>query len=166
MDRHVLQKQPNYCVPACIVMVEAWLGRLNVAPDERQDELFAQLSLGQYCSLEAAKPIIPHELCGMPNIDDAELIPMLAEFVRRGRRVVVTCWPNRLREVLEHKGLFSPHGPLPVGATPHHAIFVFGASETTFDVYDPWHTAEHQPIQLLHEEMALAWTGMMLIARK
>jgi hypothetical protein len=166
VDRHVLQKQPNYCVPACIVMVEAWLGTLDVAPDERQDELFAQLNHGKYCSLEAAKPMLPNEGCGRPNIDDADLIPMLAELVQRGRRVVVTCWPSKLRQILAHRGLSSPHGPLPMDATPHHAIFVFGASETTFDAYDPWHTAEHQPIQLLHEEMALVWTGIMLIARK
>ena len=41
MDRHILQSRANYCVPACVVMVEAWRGTLDVAPDERQEQLFA-----------------------------------------------------------------------------------------------------------------------------
>lgn len=166
VDRHVLQKQTNYCVPACVVMAEAWSGTLAVDPDERQEQLFAQLSHGGYCSLEAAKPIVPNEGCGLPDISDADLIPMLAELVQRGRRVIVTCWPAVLAQLLEQRGLTSPYGRLPTHNVPHHAIFVIGASEETFDVYDPWHYAEGQPIQLSFDELTRAWTGMMLIATK
>lgn len=166
MDRHVLQSQANYCVPACVVMVEAWRGTLDVAPNERQEQLFAQLSHGGLCSLAAAKEIVPNQGCGHPDIADADLIPMLAELVQQGRRVIVTCWPGVLAQILAPKGLSSPYGPLPMHNAPHHAIFVCGASEEAFDVYDPWHHAERQPIRLLHDELAEAWTGMMLIATK
>lgn len=166
MDRHVLQKQTNYCVPACVVMAEAWRGTLTVAPDERQDQIFAELSVGGYCSLAAAKPIVPNEGCGQPDLDDADLIPMLAELVQRSRRVIVTCWPAVLAQLFEPRGLSSPYGALPSHNAPHHAIFVFGASEQTFDVYDPWHYPQGQPIELLHDELARAWTGMMLIVTK
>ena len=128
--------------------------------------LLAQLSHGELCSLAAAKEIVPNEGCGHPNLDDGNLIPMLADFVQRGRRVIVTCWPGVLAQILAQRGLSSPNGPLPTHNTPHHAIYVFGASEDAFDVYDPWHYAERQPIELLYDELAHAWTGMMLIATR
>jgi len=166
VDRHILQTRANYCVPACIAMVEAWRGTLAVEPTVRQELLFAQLSQGMFCSLDAAASVVPNEGYGEPDIGDAEMFRALSNAIRSGRRVIVTCWPGELGRILRIRNLFSPHGSLPDGNLPHHAIYLFGASGEHFDAYDPWHTDDGQPLRLEWDELAVAWTRMMLIATK
>lgn len=165
MDRHVLQTRANYCVPACVVMVEAWLETLCTTPDERQHELFNRLNVQGLCSLEDAAQLIPNEGVGEPDIPQAHQTIFLEQRIREGRRAIVTCKPGALGRITEARRLSSPHGVL-TGLTPHHAIYVFGANQRFFDVYDPWHYAAGQPLRLSRGELARAWTGMMLIAKK
>ncbi|MCX4246206.1 hypothetical protein [Paraliomyxa miuraensis] len=165
MDRHFLQVRANYCVPACIVMVEAWRGTLSAPPDERQHEIFDQLAVNGLCALEDAARLLPHEGVGEPDIDPAHQAVFLGQRITAGRRAIVTCRPGLLGQILAPRKLSSPHGTL-TGNTPHHAIYVFGAEQGHFDVYDPWHFTAGQPLRLSRAQLARAWTGMMLIATK
>ncbi len=166
MDRHVLQTQSNYCVPACVVMVEAWRGTLSVPSDLRQHQLFTTLNVNGLCSLDGAATVLPTEGCGEPDIEDALMPYVLAGVIGAGRRVIITCWPDVLGRILEPRRLSSPHGPLPDGKLPHHALYVFGTSGDDFDAFDPWHAAVGQPLRLTRDELVQAWTGMMLIATR
>jgi hypothetical protein len=165
VDRHVLQTRASYCVPACVVMVEAWLETLSTTPDERQRELFDRLNVQGLCSLEDAAQLVPTEGVGEPDIPQAHQIIFLEQRIRAGRRAIVTCKPGVLGRITTSRRLSSPHGML-TGLSPHHAIYVFGAERGFFDVYDPWHYAEGQPLRLSRAELARAWTRMMLIAKK
>jgi hypothetical protein len=147
-------------------MVEAWRGTLDVLSDARQGQLFDALNVNGLCPLDGAATLLPNEGCGELDVDDALRPYTLAGIIRAGRRAIVTCWPSELGQVLRTRRLSSPHGPLPDGTLPHHALYVFGVSEEGFDAFDPWHTATGQPLRLTREELVRAWTGMMLIATK
>jgi hypothetical protein len=147
-------------------MVEAWQGTLSTLPGVRQHQLFTALNVNGLCAIDTAATIVPNEGCGELDVDDAEMPYELAKVIRADRRVIVTCWPGELGQILQARGLSSPHGSLPNGNVPHHALYVFGASGESFEVYDPWHTDEGQPLHLAWDELVRAWTGMMLVATK
>lgn len=147
-------------------MMEAWRGSPNVSLDLRQHEIFEALNISGLCSLEDAARLLGSEHVGDPDIPEMEQARFLSDIIREGHRMILTCKPGLLAAVLRTKGLSSPHGALPGGNVPHHAVYVFGGTRTHFDVYDPWHRAEGQPLRLTRAELVHVWTGMMLIATK
>lgn len=147
-------------------MVEGWRGTLSISPDSRQHEVFEALNVRGLCSLEDAARLLGSERVGDPDIPEAEQARLFEALIQEGHRVIVTCRPGLLARAIGSKGLSSPHGPLPGDGFPHHALYVFGASEEQLDVYDPWHHPRGQPIRLSWDELGRAWTGMMLVATK
>lgn len=117
-------------------MVEAWNGTLRSSWDVRQDQLFDALNIAGLCSLDAAATVLPNEGCGEPDLEDADMFRELAKIIRSGRRAILTCWPGPLGRIIDGRGLRSPHGSLPNGGFPLHALYVHGASGESFDVFD------------------------------
>lgn len=164
MAEHVVQNERDYCVPACVVMVEIWRGQVPVDPWARQRELYETYRGPQgLCPLQGLHGSVGRHLPWF-DVDDPDTIEVFAAMIDDGSWAIVSCLPGPFGQVLRDRGLESPHGDLPAGPLPYHALCVTGRTNRTLHVLDPWSFGDQQPLALSFEAFVPVWTGHVLLA--
>jgi hypothetical protein len=97
------------------------------------------------------------------GLDDPDELIVLAELLGQGQWAIATLVPCVFGPLARARGLSSPHGALPHGPTPWHAVCLVGVAGRTFRILDPWSCATNQPLALTFEEFATAWTGEVVL---
>ncbi len=159
---HVLQARQNYCVPACVVMIERWRGQMSDDVARRQNEIFREAELNGLCPLASVRDLVGSEPRWL-DIDDPASLLVLAEFLESSW-AIVGCVPGAFGPITCARGLTSPHGRLPGGPLSHHAVCVVGVRERMLSILDPWCHSTGQPFEVSFQEFAAFWTGNVLIA--
>ena len=157
MFRHVLQHRADYCVPACVTMIELWRGEQFADLTRHQEELYERMHVSRRgCPLNAAAAFLGVRPGPMRDFDDDENLQMFSHRLDDNTCAVVTCFGDLWMNMLSQRGLSSPHGTL--DRFPAHAVCVTRYENHTFEIFDPWSTREGQPLWLNQDEFVGLWT--------
>lgn len=146
-------------------MMEIWCGQAHADVSARQRELFEHYQVAGLVPLQHLDGVVGRH---MPWFDvrNPDAIELFAASIDTDHRAIVTCLSGELGRWLRERDIASPHGDLPSGPLPYHAVCVVARTGRTFHVLDPWTEHDHQPLELSFEDFAEIWTGHVLVVAR
>jgi hypothetical protein len=157
---HCRQVEKNYCIPACVVMIETWRGNAPANAAQRQHQVFERLKVGSYCTIDGAANFLGAKLNQVVNPDPNAASWVAAIAVEQP--AIATCWAGNIGRLMWDRGLRSQLGPPNSEPLPHHAI-VIRTQGSEFEVFDPWFDSDGQPVVVTRVEFARIWTGHIAV---